>query len=147
MVKTIGLERTAKKWIARASVATEDYKAGITAPKEPWLERAVAAKDTWKAAVTAAEAPDLFVRGIRRAGVARWSDMALKKGADRYAPGITLSDPYYRGQMTDILGAIERTVLPGRFPRGDVRNYERSKKIGVDLHAWRLAQRAAAGAS
>ena len=143
MVKTVGLERTAKKWLSRAAVATDDYKAGVSTPKEPWLERAIAAKDTYKAAVTATEVPDLFVRGLRRAGVERWQGMALRKGADRFSPGITLSEPYYRGQMTDVLGVVERITLPTRMPRGDVRNFERSKRIGVELHAWRLAQRAA----
>ena len=144
MVKTIGLERTATKWIGRARVARPDYEAGVRAPKEPWMERAIGAKDTFKAAITAPAVPDLFVRGIKRAGKARWEDMTLKKGADRFVPGVELSDPYYRGQMTDILGAIERVVIPARAPRGDIRNLDRVKKIFEELHAWRLAARAAA---
>jgi len=144
MVKTIGIDRTVRKWIGRARVARPDYEEGIKAPKEPWLERAVAARDVFKAAVTAPAVPDLFVRGIKRAGKARWEDMALKKGADRFVPGIELSEPYYRGQMTDILGTIEKIVLPGRAPRGDIRNLDRVKKIFEELHAWRLAARAVA---
>jgi len=142
MVKTIGLDRTVKKWISRARVARPDYEAGIRAPKEPWLERAVAARDTFKAAVTAPEVPELYVRGIKRAGKARWEDMALKKGADRFTPGIELSQPYYSGQMTEILAEIEKIVIPARAPRGDIRNLERVKKIFEGLHAWRLAKRA-----
>lgn len=144
MVKTIGLDRTKTKWITRARVATPDYEMGIKAPKEPWLERAIAAKPTFSAAIKAPEVPDLFERGIKRAGKARWEDMALKKGRDRYAPGVELSEPYYSAQMSEILGVIERTVIPARQPRGDVRNLERVKKIFDELHAWRLAKRAVA---
>jgi len=144
MVKTIGIERTVTKWIGRARVARPDYELGIKAPKEPWLEQAIKAKDTFKAAITAPEVPDLFVRGIKRAGKERWEGMALKKGADRFVPGIELSEPYYRGQMTDILAEIERITIPARAPRGDIRNLDRVKKIFQGLHAWRLAKRAVA---
>jgi len=144
MVKTIGLDRTTKKWLERARVATPDYEAGIKAPKEPWMERAIAAKPTYKAAVTAPDVPDLYERGIKRAGKARWEDMALKKGKDRFAPGVELSQPYYSAQMSEILGTIERIAIPTRQPRGDIRNLDRVKQIFTELHAWRLAKRAAA---
>lgn len=144
MPKTIGVDRTVKKWISRARVARPDYEEGIKAPKEPWEARATAAKETYKAAVTSPDVPELFVRGIKRAGTARWQDMALKKGADRYTPGVELSQDYYKSQMSEILGTIERITLPTRAPRGDVRNLDRVKKIFEELHAWRLAKRATA---
>ena len=144
MVKTIGVERTVKKWLARARVARPDYEEGIKSPKEPWETKAIAAKETYKAAITAPDVPELFVRGIKRAGTARWQDMALKKGADRYTTGVELSQDYYRGQMADILGVIERITLPARAPRGDVRNLDRVKKIFEELHGWRLAKRTVA---
>jgi len=143
MVKTIGVERTVSKWLSRARVARPDYEAGIRSPKEPWMEEAIKAKPTFKAAITAPEVPELFERGIKRAGKERWESMALKKGADRFVPGIELSEPYYRGQMTEILSEIERISLPERVPRGDIRNLDRVKNIFVGLHAWRLAKRAA----
>jgi len=142
MVKTIGIDRTVSKWIARARVARPDYEAGIKTPKRDWLTAAVAAKETYKAAITAPEVPELFVRGLKRAGKERWETMALKKGADRYTPGIELSEPYYRAVMSEILAEIERITLPTRQPRGDIRNLERVKKIFEGLHAWRLAKRA-----
>jgi hypothetical protein len=141
MPKTIGLERTVAKWLARARVARPDYEAGVKSPKEPWMEEAIKAKPTYKAAVTAPETPELFERGIKRAGKERWETMALKKGADRFVPGIELSEPYYRGQMTDILSEIERISIPERAPRGDIRNLDRVKNIFVGLQAWRLAKR------
>jgi len=142
MVKTIGLERTVSKWLGRARVARPDYEAGIKAPKEPWYEQTLKAKATYKAAISAPEVPELFERGVKRAGKERWETMALKKGADRFVPGVELSEPYYRSQMSDILSELERITIPERAPRGDLRNLERVKKIFVGLHAWRLAKRA-----
>ena len=144
MVKTIGLERAAKKWIERARVAGPEYEAGVKAPKTPWAAAAVAAKPTYKSAVTAIDTPELYERGVKRAGDARWSDMAIKKGVSRFAPGVELSDPYYRAQMSEIIGKLEAITLPGRKPRGDIGNLERVGTIFRELHAWRLAKRAAA---
>jgi len=144
MPKTIGIERTTKKWIERARVAGPEYRAGIEAPKRPWLEAARAARDVYKAAVTAPDISDLYVRGIERAGMARWRDMALKKGVDRFAPGIELSEDYYRRVMGEILKEIEAIILPARKPRGNIGNLDRVKAIFEKLHAWRLAKRAAA---
>jgi len=145
MVKTIGVDRSVDKWIRRARVARPDYEAGIRAPKRDWLEAAVGAKEVYRAGITAPEVPNLFVRGVKRAGVERWRDLALKKGADRFVPGVELSEPYYRGQITDILAVIEKIVLPKRAPRGDIRNLERVKGIFQGLRAWRLAKLAVAG--
>jgi len=145
-VKTIGLERTVAKWLNRAKVARPDYEAGVKSPKRPWYEQTIKSVGTYKAAITRPEIPLLFERGVKRAGKERWETMALKKGADRYTPGVELSEPYYRGQMGEILSEIERITIPERAPRGDIRNLERVKQIFVQLHAWRLAKRAIAGA-
>lgn len=146
MPKTIGVERTVEKWKARAGVAGADYEAGIRAPKRPWEEATLAAKTTFATAIKGADVPELFARGVRRAGNARWAEMAAKKGIGRFSEGVGLADPYFRSQMTDVLGQIEGVRLSPRGPRGSAANYGRVKEIGDKLHAWRLAKRAAAGA-
>jgi len=141
--KTIGVDRTVAKWIARARVAGPDYEAGIKAPKRPWADAAAKAADTYFSAVSSPTTKTLFVRGIRRAGDARWSEMAIKKGVGRFAPGVEAGEPYFRAQMSDILSQIEAVVLKPRGPRGSAQNYERVKAIGDKLHAWRLAKTSA----
>jgi len=147
MPKTIGIARTVSKYVARAAVATPDYEAGIKAPKNPYAASAIAAKDTYRAAITAPEIPDLYVSGIRRAGDAKWSKMALEKGKERYSRGVELGKEYYEGRMTNIIGVIERTTLPKRGPTGSEVNYARSKKMGMSLRAWKLAQKGASPAA
>ena len=142
MVKTKGLERTTDKWIRRARVARPDYESGIKAPKVAWSTAAAAAKDVYREAITSPQVPELFAAGIRRAGDAKWSKMALEKGAERYARGVELGEDYYKSVMTDVLGTIERTTLPERGPAGSEKNYERVKKLGMALRAWKLARKA-----
>lgn len=146
MPKTIGVERATSKWINRARVATPDYEAGVKSPKRPWAASAMAASGTYHSAVSSPNTKALFERGIKRAGDARWADMSAKKGVERYATGVELSEPYYRSQMGDVIGVIERTTLSSRGPRGSAANYTRVKEQGDALHAWRLAKRASSGA-
>jgi len=141
--KTIGVDRSASKWIGRARVAGADYEAGVRAPKVAWSTAAAGAADTFFSAVSSPDSKTLFLRGIRRAGDARWSDMALKKGVNRFPQGVEMSEAYYRSQMGDVLGQIETVSLASRGPRGAAQNYNRVKDIGDKLHAWRLAKRAA----
>ena len=140
--KTIGVERTTSKWIGRARVAGPDYAAGIAAPKKPWAASAAGAANSFFSAVSSPEVKSLFVRGIRRAGDERWSRMATEKGVGRFAPGVELSEPYFRSQMTDVITQIEAVVLKPRGPRGSAQNYDLVKQVGDKLHAWRLAKAA-----
>jgi len=140
MPKTIGVDRTVSKWVARARVAAPDYEAGVKAPKKAWASAAAAAAETFFSAVSQPVVKDLFVRGIRRAGDTRWSEMAVKKGVGRFAPGVEAGEPYFRSQMGDILAQIEAVKLKPRGPRGSAQNYERVKQIGDKLHAWRIAK-------
>lgn len=142
MVKTKGLERTVDKWIRRAGVARPDYETGVKQPKRAWAAAAAAAKDTWRQAVTAPGVDDLFATGIKRAGDQKWQKMAVEKGAERYARGVELGKEYYASGMQENLSVIERTTLPARGPRGAEVNWERAKKLGMELHAARLARKA-----
>lgn len=140
--KTIGVDRTVDKWLARARVAGDDYAKGVAAPKRPWAASAAAAADTFFSAVSSPNTKTLFLRGIRRAGDARWAEMAAKKGVGRFAEGVELSQAYFRSQMGDVISQIEAVKLKARGPRGSAKNYDRVKQIGDKLHAWRLAKSA-----
>lgn len=143
MVKVKPLDVVVKKWKARASVATEDYKYGVQNPKQPWAAAAEAAFDAWAAGVQDAIADRRFIGGVRRAGDAKWARKALEVGAARYAPGITAASEDYEKAMGEVLKVIESVSLPARGPRGAATNYERVKLIGDTLHKWKLAKKKA----
>jgi len=140
MVKTKGITRTVDRYLRRVRVAVPDYEAGVKDPKIPWDEATVAAKEVYRAAITDPKVPDKFEAGVKKVGIVKWRDMALKKGSGRFVPGVELGKPYYEGIMKDILAQIEAIVLPARGPRGDPKNLDRVRAIFEALHAWRLAR-------
>ncbi|GAJ20672.1 unnamed protein product, partial [marine sediment metagenome] len=100
-----------------------------------WQTEAIAAKANWKLGIDAAHAKDLFAKGVDKAGTKKWQDRALKLGPGRFSEGVYIAGPDYMKGFAPYHAVLERTTLPPRFPRGDIRNYERSKVPGVALHA------------
>jgi len=117
------------KWTRVTPQRTEDYKIGIQNPRRDWEEEATAAKDNWKAGVDAAAAKDMFAKGVREAGTAKWRDRAMKKGPGRFAEGVYIAGPDYEKGFAPYREAIAAVDLGPRFPRRDPRNIERVKKV------------------
>lgn len=141
MVKTKPIDLVVRKWQSRASVATEDYKAGVENPKVDWVSATAAAGDSWAAAIQEAIADRRFVGGVKKAGTEKWKRKALEVGASRYAPGITSATQDYSAAMGEVLRVIESVSLPARGPKGAAQNYERVKVIGDTLHKFALAKK------
>lgn len=129
MAEIKSLAAIKEKWTRVTPGRTEDYKLGIQNPKRDWAEEATAAVANYKAGVDAAHAKGLFVKGIAKAGTAKWKDKALKKGPGRFAEGVYIAGPDYEKGFAPYHAAIEKVDLGPRFPRRDPRNLERVKKI------------------
>ena len=123
------LNQIREKWTRVTPGRSEDYKIGIQNPRRDWEEETVAGGDNWKAGVDAAAGKDLFRKGVREAGTAKWRERALKKGPGRFAEGVYIAGPDYEAGFRRFHAAIERTDLGPRFPKRDPRNLERVKKI------------------
>ncbi len=129
MAEIKSLSSIRDKWTRVTPGRTEDYKLGIQNPKRDWETETLAGKDNWKAGVDAAAAKDLFAKGVKMAGSAKWRDHALKKGPGRFSEGVYIAGPDYEKGFAPYHAAIERTDLGPRFPKRDPRNLERVKKI------------------
>lgn len=129
------LEAIEEKWTRVTPGRVADYSLGIKNPKRDWQTEAIAAKANWKLGIDAAHAKDLFAKGVDKAGTKKWQDRALKLGPGRFSEGVYIAGPDYMKGFAPYHAVLERTTLPPRFPRGDIRNYERSKVPGVALHA------------
>ena len=134
MVKTKPVDLVVTKWEKRASVATEDYKAGIQNPRRSWKEAASAASEVWKAAIQEAIARDAYKAGIEATDENAWKSAAITKGATRYADGVRAAKDLYKAKISKVLSIISSVDLPARGPRGAEQNYERVKAIGRALH-------------
>src|SRR5437764_1190134 len=111
-----------QRWANRTQAATEDYKAGVAAPRVPWQQATVAAADVHKQATTQALADGRFAKGVQKAGDAKWQKGAQGKGADRFGPGAAAGVGDYESGVAPYLQVIESTPLPPRGPKGDPKN-------------------------
>ena len=127
------LDQSSDKWVKRASIAGSDYQAGISAPKTSWVDSTKAINANWKAGITAASGRDAFVKGVEKAGDARWKDMSLKKGPSRFAEGVAIGKDDWSKGFSPYQTAISAIKLTDRGPTGSMQNYERSKAVGTTL--------------
>jgi len=143
MVKVKPIDRVVKKWEERASVATDEYKAGVENPKQDWQKATEDAFPAWQTAIQEAIRNRTFIGGVRKAGTEKWRRGALEKGADRYSSGVRAAVDEYRDAMGEVLRVMEGVTLPARGPKGDPKNYDRVKAIGEALHKYKVAKKKA----
>jgi len=128
------LDAIREKWTRVTPGRVADYTIGIKNPKRDWESETVAAEERYKAGVDAAAMKGMFGKGVKAAGTKKWEEMALKKGPGRFSEGVYIGGPAYEKGFAPMHAAIERVTLPPKFPKGDIRNYERVKAIGQALH-------------
>lgn len=129
MAEIKSLSAIKDKWTRVTPGRTEDYKLGIQNPRRDWAEETKAAEGNYKAGVDAAHAKGMFVKGVDKAGTAKWKDKALKKGPGRFAEGVYIAGPDFEKGFAPYHAAIERVDLGPRFPKRDPRNLDRVKRI------------------
>lgn len=128
------LDAIREKWTRVTPGRVADYSLGIKNPKRDWETETLDAEDRYKAGVDAAHMKGMFGKGVKDAGSKKWEEMALKKGPGRFSEGVFIAGPAYEKGFAPMHAAIERVTLPPKFPKGDIRNYERVKAIGTALH-------------
>jgi hypothetical protein len=124
----------AQRWANRTAAATEDYKAGVAAPRVGWQQATVAAADVHKVATTKALNEGRFAKGVQKAGDGKWSAAAQGKGAERFGPGAAAGVQDYAAAVAPYLAVIESTQLPPRGPKGDPRNIDRVRVLAAALN-------------
>jgi hypothetical protein len=122
-----------KRWVDRASIASEEYKQGINNPRRPWAQAAAAAADNQALGAQAAIADGRFAKGVAKAGDSKWQSKAISKGASRFVQGVQVSQGDYDSGIAPYLAVIEQTALPTRYPKGDPRNLDRVRVLNDAL--------------
>jgi hypothetical protein len=118
-----------ERWSRRASAASPDYKAGITAASGKWQPAAVAAEANYSAGVTQAAAKKSFSAGVQKAGDAKWVQRATAVGPGRFAEGVTVAQPSWEAGVAPVWAKASAAVLPPRGPRRAETNYQRSVQM------------------
>jgi hypothetical protein len=134
MVKTKGVDRTVAKWQNKVAGAQGDYADGVANPKADWAQETSKAEGSWKQGVAQASAEGRFGKGVAKAGTAKWQKGATEKGPGRWAEGVSKAESEYRSGMGEVISTLESISLPPRGPKGDPKNYDRTRAIGTALH-------------
>lgn len=134
MVKTKGVDRTVAKWKSKVAAAGPDYLDGVTNPKADWQTETSKAEGSYEQGVQRAIANKLFGKGVSKAGTAKWQKGATEKGPMRWTSGVAMAEDEYRSGMGEVIQVIEGTALPPRGPKGDPKNYDRTRILGTKLH-------------
>ena len=134
MVKTKGVDRTVNKWRTKVASAQGDYLDGVTNPKADWQTETSKAEASYEQGVTQAISRKSFGKGVAKAGTAKWQKGATEKGPARWVDGVSKAEDEYRQGMGEVIQVIEGTQLPPRGPKGDPKNYDRTRILGSKLH-------------
>ncbi len=126
---------SADKWVRRAGQAGPDYTRGVQNPRTSWAEATAQAADAQAAGVQQAISEGRFEKGVAKAGNAKWQRKASTVGAQRFGQGVAAAKGDYESGFAPYAAVIQGVTLPPRGPKGDPRNYERTKIIGDALHS------------
>jgi hypothetical protein len=133
----------AKKWAEVTPGRQTYYQQGVANAGPTWEKGATDAAAAFDAAVKAGNIKQLFVGGIKKAGGAKYQDMAVNKGAGRFSDGVTKGAPYFQTGFDPYQAVIAGITLQARAPRGSASNYQRVTQVASALNQKRLALRAA----
>ena len=136
-IKPLG--EISKKWADVTPGRSAYYESGVRAPRTDWAGASTAAEDAYEAGVSDAMADKRYGKGIREAGTGKWSEKTIEKKA-RWGEGVRGAQPDFESGFGPYHQVIGATTLPPRYPRGDPRNYDRSKAIGDALHKARVGR-------
>lgn len=129
------LNDIASKWSTVTPGRSGEYKSGVTNPRKSWAQNTTDAVENYKAGIQASLSNDSFAKGVSTAGDAAWKEGALKKGVDRWGPGVSMSGPKYSTGFSKYHGVLSSLTLSPKGAKGDPRNYTRVQEVGNALHA------------
>lgn len=129
----------ANKWKTVTPQRQTEYASNVAAPLRSWEKETLAAADRQKVGMQEALNDGRIQKGIQRAGQAKWQKATVSKGPNRWAEGVNLGEADYQSGFAPYVDIISKTQLPARFPKGDPRNWERSKALGLALHQKKIA--------
>ena len=130
---------SADKLVARAQAASGEYSTNAQAAGEKWASMTQAAKAALQAAGLSAQLADRWLRGVARAGAAKYVRKVKDVGASRFSDGVNAGKTDYAANVEPYFATIAGLTLSARAPRGAAANYTRVQEVGKALNAKRLA--------
>lgn len=129
------MDRITKKWTDVTPQRAGEYEAGIRQPKRDWGQATADAAESYAAGVSQAVSEGRFSKGVQKAGTGAWREGAISKGVTRWPQGVRLGGSKYQAGFSPFHAVISGVSLTPRGPKGDPRNYDRTRQIGEALHS------------
>lgn len=123
----------AKKWAEVTPQRAPQYEDGVKSPLKDWGKNTADANAAYKEGITKAIGADRFIKGVAKAGTAKWQRRAIELGPRRFAEGVSIAQPDYEKGFAPYRDVIEKTTLPVRFAKGDPRNIDRVRVMAAAL--------------
>lgn len=133
------IDTISKKWQQVTPQRASIYKTNVEAPLRDWEKETLAASDRRDEGLQQAIADGRINRGIAKTGQAGWKKNTSVKGPSRWSQGVSGAEPEYRAGFAPYHDVIQGTDPGPRYAKGDPRNWERSKAIGMALHAKKVS--------
>ena len=123
----------ARRFTRYAPQRSDRYEEGVRNPAEDWATKTAEAEANYAAGVQKAVARKGFSQGVKKCGTQKQQAKTITKGIPRWSEGISGAEDDMRASMENVVKVMESIKLPPRYPKGDPRNYERSKTVGMEL--------------
>lgn len=126
---------SAQKFVDRAAAASGDYVSGAQSTTKDQAALAVAAAPIYAQAVQAAITKGSYAKGLQKSGKGAWLEGVTKKGADRFASGVSTSMQKYAQNSAPFDSARGAASSLPRGLKGSETNLARVKAVVTALRA------------
>lgn len=122
----------ARRFVKFAPARAPRFEEGVRNPTRDWAKETAEAESNYEEGVKKAITRKAFGRGVKKCGTAKQQSQTIKN-IMRWAEGIEGAEDVMAEAMAPVEAVARAIVLPKAYPKGDERNYARSKAVGMAL--------------
>ena len=131
-MKVTSAKEIARRFVKYAPGREDRFDEGVRNPDKDWEKETLAAEPNYESGVKAAISRKAFGKGVEKVGTAKQQGKTIQN-EDRWVDGIQGAEQTMTSAMEPVVQVLEAVKLPPAYPRGDPRNYDRSKAVGMAL--------------
>ncbi len=122
----------ARRFVQYAPGRIGRYEEGVKNPSKDWANETEAAESNYEEGIKKAIGRKAFGKGVKKCGTDRQMAKTIKN-INRWSEGIEGAEEEMAAAMEPVVAVMKAIKLPPSYPKGDERNYARSKAVGVAL--------------
>lgn len=122
----------ARRFVKYTPAREDRFEDGVRDPAKDWEKETSESEPNYEKGVTEAIKRKAFGKGVKRCGTARQQAKTILN-LPRWTEGIQNSAADMAAAMEPVVRVLESVKYPQKYPKGDPRNYERVKAVGMAL--------------